>query len=155
MATTLRQIDHVNLVVDDIDAMIAFYCDLLGFRVTKQATISGPWIGQTVGLADVEADVAYIDLPHGPRIEFIEYLRPPAARPPGLDVANTPGLRHIAFQVDHIHDAVIELQARGVRFLSDVQEVPDTQVTYSGGVKKRLVYFRDPEGNLLELCQYA
>jgi hypothetical protein len=35
-----------------------------------------------------------------------------------------------------------------------VQSVPDSQVTYAGGVRKRLVYFRDPEGNLLELCEY-
>jgi len=26
--------------------------------------------------------------------------------------------------------------------------------TYAGGVRKRLIYFADPEGNLLELCEY-
>ena len=31
---------------------------------------------------------------------------------------------------------------------------PDTQVTYAGGIRKRLVYFHDPEENLLELCEY-
>jgi catechol 2,3-dioxygenase-like lactoylglutathione lyase family enzyme len=32
--------------------------------------------------------------------------------------------------------------------------VPSSQVTYANNVRKRLVYFRDPEGNLLELCEY-
>ena len=42
-----------------------------------------------------------------------------------------------------------------VRVFSVIQTVPDSQVTYAGGVRKRLVYFHDPEGNLLELCEYA
>ncbi len=37
---------------------------------------------------------------------------------------------------------------------SAVHRVPTSQVTYAGGAQKRLVYFRDPEGNLLELCEY-
>ena len=41
-----------------------------------------------------------------------------------------------------------------MEFLSDVQRVPAEQVTYAAGVSKHLVYFRDPEGNLLELCEY-
>jgi hypothetical protein len=41
-----------------------------------------------------------------------------------------------------------------VRFFSQIQLVPDSQVTYAGGLRKRLVYFQDPEGNLLELCEY-
>ena len=34
------------------------------------------------------------------------------------------------------------------------RQVPDAQVRYRGGVRKRLVYFKDPEGNLLEFCEY-
>jgi hypothetical protein len=49
---------------------------------------------------------------------------------------------------------VAKLRAAGVEFFSGVQTVPDSQVTYAGGVRKRLVYFRDPEGNILELCEY-
>jgi len=41
-----------------------------------------------------------------------------------------------------------------VKFFSAVQSVPDSQVTYAGGMRKRLVYFRDPEGNVLEFCEY-
>ena len=48
-------IDHVNLVVGDMQAMLAFYRDLLGLRLTKQATIRGPWIEAVTGLAHGEA----------------------------------------------------------------------------------------------------
>ena len=149
------QIDHVNLVVEDLDGMTAFYRDVLGLRVTKQVTITGPWVAATVGLADVHADVVYLDFPSGgPRIELIRYNRPPLARPRDVDKPNAPGLRHLAFKLDDIDATTARLRAAGVKFFSDIQAVPSEQVTYAGGIRKRLIYFQDPEGNLLELCEY-
>ena len=150
----LSSIDHVNLVVLDLPRMLAFYRDVLGLVVTKQVTIGGDWIGRTVGLQDVRAEVVYLDLPGGPRIELIRYVSPEAVRVAGVERPNAVGLRHLAFRVDDVDAAVARLRGAGVEFFSDVQTVPDSQVSYAGGVRKRLVYFRDPEGNILELCQY-
>ena len=150
----IESIDHVNLVVRDLDRMAQFYCALLGFRETKRVTISGPWIEDVVGLKDVAADVIYLDLAAGPRLELLRYHRPAGDRPPGLGDGNTMGLRHLAFRVTDIDALVGRLTDHGVRFFSRVHQVPDAQVTYAGGVRKRLVYFHDPEGNLLELCEY-
>lgn len=150
----LESIDHVNLVVADLPRMTEFYCRVLELAETKRVTISGPWIDRTVGLAGVEAECVYLDLPGGPRVELLRYVRPEAPRPAHLGDSNTPGLRHLAFRVTDIESAVERLRAAGVAFLSDVQRVPESQVTYAGGVRKRLVYFHDPEGNLLELCEY-
>ena len=148
------QIDHVNLVVEDLDGMTAFYRDVLGLAVTKRVTITGPWVAATVGLDDVHADVVYLDFAVGPRIELIRYNRPPLPRPVGVDKPNAPGIRHLAFRIDDIDQTTARLRAAGVKFFSDVQTVPDAQVTYAGGIRKRLIYFQDPEGNLLELCEY-
>lgn len=150
----LSSIDHVNLIVADLPRMLAFYRDVLGLTVTKQATISGEWIGNTVGLSDVHAEVVYLDLPSGPRIELIKYISPNFVDLSGVDRPNAVGLRHLAFRVDDIDAAAQRLRDAGVELFSDVQSVPDSQVTYAGGVRKRLVYFRDPEGNILELCEY-
>jgi len=150
----LSSIDHINLVVADLPRMIAFYRDALGFVVTKQVTISGEWIDRVVGLRGAHGDVVYLDLPTGPRVELIRYRSPIATRPDGLQSSNTPGIRHLAFRMEDIDHAVEQLKNAGVELLSDVQTVPDSQVTYAGGVRKRLVYFHDPEGNLLELCEY-
>ena len=148
-------LDHINLVVADLDRMTAFYRDLLGMRVTKQATITGEWVARTVGLGDVHADVVYLDFDSGPRIELIRYNRPAAgSRPVGIDKPNAPGLRHFAMKVDDIDTLVAKLKSAGVRFFSEIQRVPDSQVTYAGGIRKRLIYFQDPEGNLLEFCEY-
>lgn len=150
-----ESIDHVNLVVRDLAAMTAFYRDVLGLRVTKQVSIRGDWVDRVVGLDGVEADVVYLDPPTGPRIELIDYRQPPRVEPDVSNQANVHGLRHIAFRVTDIDGIVARLRRAGVAFHSDVTEVPQTQVQYQDGLRKRLVYFRDPEDNLLELCEYA
>lgn len=150
----IESIDHINIVVRDLERMTVFYRDVLGFTVTKQVTISGAWIDETVGLSGVEADVVYLDLPTGPRIELIDYRAPAAVEPAVPNAPHVFGLRHMAFRVSEIDSLVTRLQAAGVTFQSDVKSVPDSQVKYAGGAKKRLVYFRDPEDNLLELCEY-
>jgi len=150
----LEQVDHANIVVDDLEKMVDFYHRVLGFAVTKRVTISGPWVSATVGLHDAIGDVVYLELPAGPRVELIRYVQPKGLTPQGIDRSNTRGLRHLAFRVSDLDAAAAKLLAADVRPLSEVQSVPDSQVTYAGGVRKRLVYFRDPEGNLLELCEY-
>jgi glyoxylase I family protein len=149
----LESIDHINIVVDDLENMLRFYTQVLGLNPSKRVTISGPWIENVVGLKNVVGEVVYLDLPAGPRVELIQY-KPAGANPAHLSESNTRGIRHLAFRVDNIDEIFARLRSAGVKFLSDVQQVPDSQVTYAGGVRKRLVYFHDPEGNLLELCEY-
>jgi catechol 2,3-dioxygenase-like lactoylglutathione lyase family enzyme len=150
----LEGIDHVNLVVADLERMARFYVELLGMKITKRVTISGPWVDATVRLKGAVADVMYLDLPAGPRVELIQYRSPTTARPEGLGESNTPGLRHLAFRVRDIEQLASRLRESGVKFFSDVQRVPTDQVSYAGNVQKYLVYFHDPEGNVLELCEY-
>ncbi len=150
----IARIDHVNLVVADMPTMIRFYRDVLGLRLTKQATIAGQWIDTVTGLAHVEADVAFLEPASGPAIELIRYITPGGTRPGGLGDPNTQGLRHLAFRVLNLDELVATMRAAGVPFTSEIQRVPATQVDYAD-VRKRLLYFRDPEGNLLELCEYG
>ena len=149
----LDHIHHVNLVVEDLEVMTAFYRDVLEMKVTRKATISGDWIEAVTGIAGVEADVVFLQASSGPGIELLKYRTPTASRPPGLSVPNTPGLRHLAFQVQDLDRAVAALEKAGAHLVGQPQLVAGDQVSYSGG--KRLVYFHDPEGNLLELCWFG
>lgn len=149
----IEAIDHVNLVVNDLPVMTRFYRDVLGFAVIKEVTISGQWIDEVVGLSVVLANVVYLDLAKGPRIELISYVKPVGEKV-GANAANTPGIRHLAFRVCDIDPMVATLLECEVSLGSEIATVPQTQVSYSGGLRKRLVYFHDPEGNLLELCEY-
>lgn len=149
----MERIDHINVVVADLDAMTEFYQTVLGLRVTKQISIDGPWIEAVTGLANAKADVAYLEPETGPGVELICYRRPQGSRPERLGQANTPGLRHAAFRVDDLDGAIRKLKDAGAHVLSDVQQVPADQVDFAG-LQKRIIYFYDPEGNLLELCQF-
>jgi catechol 2,3-dioxygenase-like lactoylglutathione lyase family enzyme len=149
----IERLDHVNIVVADMEAMIRFYRDLLGLQLAKQATISGPWISAVTGLAEVTADVAFLQPPGGSGIELIRYRTPAGADAAG-GAPNATGIRHIALRVRDIDQLVRAMAAGGVAFFSPVQDVPGTQVDYAQE-HKRLVYCRDPEGNLLEFCEFS
>jgi catechol 2,3-dioxygenase-like lactoylglutathione lyase family enzyme len=151
---SILQIDHVNLVVRDMAAMIAFYRDVLDMTLARQVTIDGEWIDDVTGLSGVRADVAFLEAANGPKIELLYYHAPRALPIDGLGAANVPGLRHFAFRVSDIDRLAERLRAAGVPLLSKVHSVPTAQVAFAGA-QKRLVYFQDPEGNLLELCEYA
>ena len=89
----------------------------------------------------------------GPGIELIRYRTPPGPDAAG-GAPNATGIRHIALRVGDIDRLVDAMAAGGVTFFSPVQEVPGAQVDYAHE-HKRLVYCRDPEGNLLELCEFS
>jgi catechol 2,3-dioxygenase-like lactoylglutathione lyase family enzyme len=150
----LAAIDHINIVVDDIQKMEHFYTKVIGLNVFKRATITGEWVDRTVGLNGVRGDVVFLREEGGPSIELIKYCTPDGERPERLTDPNTKGLRHIAFRVQRIQEAVEHCRGFGVVFLSEVQEVPTLQVPQDGEKRKRIVYFSDPEGTLLELCSY-
>jgi methylmalonyl-CoA/ethylmalonyl-CoA epimerase/glyoxylase I family protein len=61
-----------------------------------------------------------------------------------------PGVRHFAFNVDDMDEAVARLQNAGVRFVSPPVTVPFAV----NGKTKRLCYFHDPDGTLLEIAEY-
>lgn len=149
----MQQIDHVNIVVEDLAAMTAFYRDVLGMRVSREVTIQGDWIESITRLAGAVADVVYLEADSGPPLELISYRSPKGARPAALGEANTIGLRHLAFRVADIERAVTALREAGAELLSEVQTVPKAQVEFDAR-QKWIVYCRDPEGNLLELCDY-
>ena len=149
----IERVDHVNIIVNDLEKMTAFYRDLLGMEVSRRAVISGQWIEALSGLENVKADVPYFELPEGPGVELIQYRTPKGDRPENLGTPNTRGIRHFALCFSEIHTLVTTLKKAGTKFWSEPQSVPDEQVKYITG--KNLIYCHDPEGNLLELCSFG
>ena len=150
----IRSIDHINFVVSDLERSVRFYTELLGFRESKRAHLEGGWIEKIVGLKGVVADVAFIVAPAGePRIELLCYKTPKGESIPANSLANTIGIRHIAFRVDDIHASARKLRDAGVKLLGDPVIVPETVVTHDAG-HKMLCYFHDPDGILLEITEY-
>ena len=150
----IRAVDHINIVVSDLERSLRFYTTLLGFTKTREANIEGGWIDRIVGLAGVKARAVFIVAPAGePRIELLHYAAPQGEALAGNARANTIGLRHIAFRVDDMAATVARLRTAGVTIFSEPVRVPAGVVQHDAG-EKTLVYFLDPDGVILELAQY-
>lgn len=142
----LKKIDHINLVVNDLNGAKEFFTQL-GFSVGDESGLEGEWVSSIVGLKDVKARYVVLSLPDSnTNLELIEYHSPPSGRGPEMGKANQLGFRHIAFEVEDIDETVRYLKSKDVEFISSIQTYPKTG--------KRLVYLRGPEGILLELAQY-
>jgi glyoxylase I family protein len=150
----VRAVDHINIVVTDLERSLRFYTDVLGFTKTKEAHLEGEWIERIVGLAGVKARAVFIVAPAGePRIELLCYESPRGEQTKEHSRANTIGLRHIALRVDDIHATAARLQAAGATLFGPPVRVPAGVVQHDAG-EKTLIYFLDPDGVILELAEY-
>ncbi len=147
MPSLLQKIDHINIVVEDLEKVKQFFVSF-GFQVEDQSRLNGEWISKIVGLKDVDAKYVKLTLPGDTTsIELLEFKNPPITKSPDQAKANSHGFRHVAFQVSDIDKAVYLLEKQGIKPLSSIQEYAPT--------KKKLVYFKGPEGILLELAEYG
>lgn len=150
----IRGIDHINIVVSDLERSLRFYCGVLGCRKTHDVIMEGDWIEQIIGLRGVRGLVAFVEPPGGgPRIELLQYVAPAGAALPENSRANTRGLRHLAFRVSDLTAMAAQLRAAGVTLFSDPVRVPGGVVKFAAG-DKSLLYFLDPDGVILELAEY-
>ncbi len=150
----LHAVDHINIVVTDLERSVKFYTETLGLEKINSAHLEGEWIESIVGIEGVVADVVFVVAPNGePRIELLSYKTPKGEPLEPNSLANTPGLRHIAFQVDDIEGMTARLKKAGVPLVSDPIAVPSSVIKHDAG-RKTLCYFHDPDGVLLEIAEY-
>jgi catechol 2,3-dioxygenase-like lactoylglutathione lyase family enzyme len=90
--------DHVGVVVDDLEAAISFFVEL-GIELDDGTTpVQGDWVNRVVGLEEVRVEIASVRTPdgHGPA-RADRFNNPTAATAEPNAPANTFGLRRINF----------------------------------------------------------
>jgi catechol 2,3-dioxygenase-like lactoylglutathione lyase family enzyme len=141
---TIKRMDHVGIVVDDLAAAIEFFVDL-GLEPHDDGSVEGGWVDRIVGLDDIRVQFAFMETPDGNgRLELVKFLAPPSPDGDRQPPANTPGLRHLAFAVVDIDAVVARLRARGAKLVGTVERYEDSY---------RLCYVRGPEGIIIELAE--
>src|SRR5437763_14089932 len=104
---TIQRMDHVGVVVDDLEAAIAFFVEL-GMDLEGEAPVEGRWVDRVVGLDGVRVDIAMMRTTDGHgRLELTKFHRPTAASAePKNATANTRGIRCIMYAVGGIEDVL-------------------------------------------------
>ena len=142
---TFQRMDNVAIVVEDLDAAIAFFAEL-GMELEGRGQVEGLWADRTVGLDGVRSEIAMMRIPDGHgKLELTKYHAPAAVgAAPENPPPNTLGLHRVMFAVDDIDDTVARLRACGAELLGDVAQ-------YESIV--RLCYLRGPAGIIVALAE--
>jgi catechol 2,3-dioxygenase-like lactoylglutathione lyase family enzyme len=142
---TIKRMDNVGIVVDDLPAAIAFFVEL-GLELVGEAPIEGRWVDRLVGLESVRVNIAMMRTPDGhSQLELQKFHNPTAVRAePKNASANTLGIRRIMFAVDDIDDVLIRLRKHGAELVGELEQYED---------KYRLCFIRSPEGIIIALAE--
>lgn len=142
---TIKRLDHVSVVVDDLAGAIDFFT-ALGMTRKGEMPIEGEWVDRINGIEGIQVDIVMMETPDGiGKLELTKFRSPklveihPAIAPP-----NALGLRSIMFAVENVDDAVGRLRAKGAELLGEVVQYED---------KYRLCYVRGPAGIIVALAE--
>src|SRR5436309_8140770 len=117
----LLRMDNVLIVVDDLEAVKAFFAEL-GMELEGETTVEGPSVDSLIGLKDVRATLALMRTPDGDgKIELDKFHTPNAIKIGPVDApVNALGIRRIMFAVEDIDAVVARLLAHGAELIGEV-----------------------------------
>src|SRR4051812_13671282 len=109
---TIKRLDHISVVVDDLPAAIAFFTEL-GLHKEGQAAVGGDWVDRINGLEGVQVDIVMMHTPDGQgRLELTKFHHPKLVESTPMNAPpNTLGLRSVMFAVENIDDTVARMRA--------------------------------------------
>ncbi|HEY1151382.1 MAG TPA: VOC family protein [Pseudoduganella sp.] len=141
---TVKRMDNVGIVVEDLDAAIEFFTEL-GLDLEGRAPIEGDWADGVTGLQGMRVEIAMMRTPDGhSRLELSRFLAPPVAADHRTAPVNALGYLRVMFAVEDIDDTLTRLAKLGAKLVGEVVQYQDIY---------RLCYIRGPEGILIGLAQ--
>jgi catechol 2,3-dioxygenase-like lactoylglutathione lyase family enzyme len=142
---TIKRMDHISVVVDDLESAVAFFTEL-GMTAGGQAPVEGPWVDRVNAIDNVQVDIVMMKTPDGhSQLELTKFRNPelvklePAVAPP-----NALGLRSVMFLVDDIDDTVARLCNHGGEIIGEVAQYENIY---------RLCYMRGPANIIVSLAE--
>ncbi|WP_186092122.1 VOC family protein [Burkholderia gladioli] len=141
---TVKRMDNVGIVVEDLDAAIGFFTEL-GLDLEGRAPIEGDWADGVTGLPGMRVEIAMMRTPDGHgRLELSRFLAPPVAADHRAAPVNALGYLRMMFTVEDIDDTLARLGKLGAQLVGEVVRYQDVY---------RLCYIRGPEGILVGLAE--
>jgi len=131
---TIQRIDHLAILVDDIDQAAAFWRDGLGMIVAHQQEIPAE-----------QARIAFLPVGDG-EIELVQPTTPDSGLRRYLEKRG-PGMHHVCLQVDDIEGMLAQIKAGGFELINE------TPRTAADGKKYAFIHPRSAGGVLIELYE--
>lgn len=130
----VKQINHVAVVVDDMDKALSFWRDALGLDLHEVRDVPAE-----------KSQVAFLPLA-GSEVELVQ----PTSEDSGIAkylAKRGPGMHHICLEVDDIAGMLAQLQAKGVRLINEQPR------TAADGKRYAFIHPESTSGVLVELYQ--
>lgn len=125
----LNKVHHIAIICTDYQRSLEFYTKMLGLRIMAEHYRKERQSHKT----DLALDNSYV-------VELFSFPNPPHR----LSRPEATGLRHLAFEVDNVEEALIELDGKGIRH-------EDIRIDEFSG--KKFAFLEDPDGLPIELYE--
>ena len=142
---TIKRLDHIVVVVEDLAAAVAFFT-ALGMTIEGEMPIEGSWVDRVNGIEGVQVDIVMMRTPDGHgKLELTKFRNPKlVAIEPAIAPPNALGLRSVMFAVESVDDTIARLRAHGAELVGEVAQYEDMY---------RLCYMRGPAGIIVALAE--
>jgi catechol 2,3-dioxygenase-like lactoylglutathione lyase family enzyme len=143
---TIKRLDHISVVVDDLAAAIAFFSEL-GLELEGEAAVEGEWVDRVNGLESAQVDIVMMRTTDGHgRLELTKFRNPKLVEiEPVIVPPNSLGLRSVMFTVESVDDTLARMRAHfGAELVGEVVEYENLY---------RLCYMRGPGGIIVALAE--
>ncbi|WUJ74322.1 VOC family protein [Kribbella soli] len=139
------QMDNVGIVVEDMDAAVAFFIEL-GLELEGRTQVEGPWADKTVGIDGIRCEIAMMRVPDGHgRLELSQYLTPLASPAvPENAPYHSVAMHRVMYRVDNIEELLPRLRKHGAELVAEVVQYSDSY---------RLCYVRALGGVIVGLAE--
>ncbi len=139
---------HTNIVAKDWRKLSEFYVKVFDCKIKPpERNLSGAWLDRATGLQNAALEGVHLLLPghgdNGPTLEIFSYQK---MLDGSLMMADHIGITHIAFEVHDVDRTLDEAIKQGGQPLGQI-----TEKAVDGVGELKFVYFRDPEGNIVEI----
>jgi methylmalonyl-CoA/ethylmalonyl-CoA epimerase len=132
----IRRIDHIAIVVEDIDEALKFWRDALGLELSHVENV--PTQKSVVAFLPTEESEVELVKPTADDTGVARFLQ-----------RRGPGMHHICFEVDDIHACLERLKDRGVRLINE------TPTIGTGGKRIAFIHPESTHGVLVELYELS
>lgn len=133
------KLNHITIVVSDIEKSKRFYKDTMNLESTFEEEIGGEQFSKVTATPNVKLRFVVLRSDSSD-VMLAQFLNP--------KTSVNRDFRHIAFEVDDVDKIHSILKNKNIETLSEPVTITDSHPKING---KRFFYFRDPDGNLIEL----